>query len=142
MRAGIPDEDAKARRDFYHNADIGWVARPKHGDDGFERRGKFKKASNMNFALNLSQRVEGYMQEMVGGKVAAQPGSNDMDRMMLDEHELDDIYEQCLARVLRENPRATAEGNIRIGEYILIVDSDTRVVSILFPLSVSLTLVC
>ena len=45
-----------------HN--IGWVARPRHnpkpseGETLFVRRGKFKKASNMNYALWVSQRVE------------------------------------------------------------------------------------
>lgn len=132
MRA-MPEEEAQMRRDFYHDNEIGWVARPKHGDDGFQRRGKFKKASNMNFALNISQKVEAYMQEMVDDRVAAQhPERNDSDPIMLEEHELDEIYEQSLDRVLRENPLAMAKGNIRMGEYILIVDSDTRVVS-LFP---------
>lgn len=84
----------------------------------------------MNFALNLSQKVEAYMHEIVDTRSAAQPGRNDTDPVFLEEHELDDIYEQCLERVLTENPRAMAQGNIRIGEYILIVDSDTRVVSV------------
>lgn len=130
MRA-ISEEEAQVRKDFYHDNDIGWVARPKHGDDGFERRGKFKKASNMNFALNLSQKVEAYMQEIVDARGAEQLGRSDSDPVMLDENELDEIYDHCLDRVLRENPLARANGNIRIGEFILIVDSDTRVVSFL-----------
>lgn len=134
MRA-ISEEEAQVRRDFYHDNDIGWVARPKHGDEGFERKGKFKKASNMNFALNLSQKVETYMNEMVDARAAVvQPGRNDTDPIMLEEHELDEIYEQCLDRALTENSRAMAAGNIRMGEFILIVDSDTRVVSHLFVL--------
>lgn len=35
----MSDEEAQVRRDFYHDNDIGWTARPKHGDDGFERKG-------------------------------------------------------------------------------------------------------
>lgn len=129
MRA-ISDDEAKVRRDFYHDNDIGWTARPKHGDDGFERKGRFKKASNMNYALNISQKVEAYMHEVVDARGAAQqPGRSATDPVMLEEHELDDIYEQCLERVLSEDPRALAGGNIRVGEFILIVDSDTRVVS-------------
>lgn len=128
MRAGISDEEAQARRDFYHDNNIGWVARPKDGDDGFIRKGKFKKASNMNFALNLSQKVEAYLQEAVDARCATQPGHRDSDPAMLEEQEVDDLYHMCLSRVLREDPRAVAEGNIRIGEFILIVDSDTRVV--------------
>lgn len=130
MRA-MSDAEAQIRREFYHNNEIGWVARPKHGDDGFQRKGKFKKASNMNFALNISQKVEAYMQKMVDARAAQQPERNDSDPVMLEEHEIDEIYDESLERVLRENPLAMAEGNIRIGEYILIVDSDTRVVS--FP---------
>lgn len=132
MRA-ISEEEARVRRDFYHDNDIGWVARPKHGDNGFERKGKFKKASNMNFALNLSQKVETYMNEMVDSRAAMQPGRNESDPIMLEEHELDEIYELCLDRALTENPLAMAEGNIRMGEFILIVDSDTRVVSCKAP---------
>lgn len=132
MRA-ISDEEAQARKDFYHDNDIGWTARPKHGDDGFVRKGKFKKASNMNFALNISQKVEAYMHEAVDARGTMQPGRSDTDPVMLDELELEEIYEQCLQRVLTENPRALAGGNIRIGEHILIVDSDTRVVSIIPP---------
>lgn len=130
----ISEEEAKIRKDFYQDNDMGWVARPKHGDDGYLRKGKFKKASNMNFALNISQKVEAYMQEAVEAKCAEKPGGNrDTEPLMLEEQELDGIYEQCLERVLTEEPRARAGGNIRMGEFILIVDSDTRVVSFSSP---------
>lgn len=33
----------KERIDFYADHNIGWVARPGHGKDGFVRKGKFKK---------------------------------------------------------------------------------------------------
>lgn len=131
MRA-MSEEEAQQRRDFYQDNEIGWVARPKHGDDGFQRMGKFKKASNMNFALNISQKLEAHMQEVVDTRGAQQSDRNDSSPVMLDEHDLEDIYDECLDRVLRENPLAMADGNIRMGEFILIVDSDTRVVSILF----------
>lgn len=122
MRAGISDEDVQFRRDFYHDNHIGWVARPKHnGDEGYVRKGKFKKASNMNFALNISQRVERYLQELVDERVAA-TGTD-----MIEENVQDEMYQTALARVLGEEPLAWAGGNIRCGEIILIVDSDTRV---------------
>ncbi|KAI9753366.1 MAG: hypothetical protein M4579_005191 [Chaenotheca gracillima] len=39
-------------------------------------------------------------------------------------------YEECLAQVLvEEEGRSWAEGNIRVGDYILLIDSDTRVPS-------------
>ena len=126
LRAGLSDEDAQHRRDFYHDNNIGWVARPKHnGEEGFVRKGKFKKASNMNFALNVSQQVETRLQEMVDARVATE-GSD-----MMDESEEAEMYEAALIRVLEENPLAEADGDIRVGELILIVDSDTRVVSAL-----------
>ena len=122
MRAGLTEEEVQQRRDFYHDNHIGWVARPKHnGDEGYVRRGKFKKASNMNFALNISQKVEASMQERMDARVAA--GESDM----IDENEEEDMYQAALARILSEDEMAWAEGNIRVGEIILIVDSDTRV---------------
>lgn len=119
----ISAEDARARRDFYDEHNIGWVARPPHnpnpkagsGEKRFLRRGKFKKASNMNYALHVSNRVE--------DKLATIQRGSDWDN---DQETA--AYQQCLADVLREDEgRTWAEGNIRIGDYILIVDSDTRV---------------
>lgn len=122
MRAGITEEEAQFRRDFYHDNHIGWVARPKHnGDEGYVRKGKFKKASNMNFALNISQKVEGYLQDLVDARIAATGNE------MIDENTQDQLYQTALERVLNEEPLAWAGGNIRCGEIILIVDCDTRV---------------
>lgn len=46
----ISPEDAEARRQYYEDHDIGWVARPKHNpnpkdekETPFTRPGKFKK---------------------------------------------------------------------------------------------------
>lgn len=128
----MSSEEAAIRKDFYHDNDIGWVARPKHGEEGFIRKGKFKKASNMNFALNISQKVEEYMQVQVDALVAAMGATDSHSETPLDEQGLENIYNECLDRVIRDNPRAQAEGNIRMGEFILIVDSDTRVVSAVF----------
>ncbi|KAM0714475.1 hypothetical protein Q7P37_010262 [Cladosporium fusiforme] len=117
LRAGIPEEDCRARRAFYDDNHVGWVARPKHnGDEGYVRNGKFKKASNMNFALNISQKVEADLQARV-----------DAEDPSFDEKGESQLYEQALSKVLEENPLAWAEGDIRVGEIILIVDSDTRV---------------
>ena len=128
LRAGLSEEDVEHRRDFYHDNNIGWVARPKHnGEEGFVRKGKFKKASNMNFALNVSQKVEARLQETVDARVAAD-GSD-----LVDESEEAEMYEAALNCVLEENPLAMAGGDIRVGELILIVDSDTRVVSPTYP---------
>lgn len=110
----ISEEDQKARQDFYADNGIGWTARPKHGSEGFLRRGKFKKASNMNYGLMLSCKVEEKLERYERG-----PNWTN--------NEENDAYDDCLAEVLRENPRAWAQGNVRIGDYILLIDSDTRV---------------
>jgi cellulose synthase/poly-beta-1,6-N-acetylglucosamine synthase-like glycosyltransferase len=119
----MSDEDAQARRDFYDEHNIGWVARPKHnpkpeagsGEKQFVRRGKFKKASNMNYALHVSNRVE----EKLAAVKRGSKWSNEQESS---------AYQQCLADVLQEDEgRTWAEGNIRIGDYILLIDSDTRV---------------
>ncbi len=39
----IDEDERQARIDFYADHSIGWTARPKHGKDGFTRKGKFKK---------------------------------------------------------------------------------------------------
>lgn len=46
-------EDRQRRIDFYTDHNIGWVARPKDDDNGFRRRGKFKK---VRLTLELSCR--------------------------------------------------------------------------------------
>ncbi|KAK1813789.1 hypothetical protein LTR12_011843 [Friedmanniomyces endolithicus] len=110
----IPEEERQERIDFYADNSIGWTARPKHNSDGFVRRGKFKKASNMNYGLALSCNVEAKLAE-----IERPEGWNQTDEAI--------EYERALGEVLEENGRAWADGNIRIGDYILIIDSDTRV---------------
>ncbi|KAJ9155187.1 Glycosyltransferase family 2 protein [Pleurostoma richardsiae] len=110
----ISEEDRRARIEFYADHSIGWVARPKHGENGFQRRGKFKKASNMNFALMISCRVEDKLVQINRPPEWTQ-------------HDEAQAYERALKEVLEEDGRAWADGNIRVGDYILLIDSDTRV---------------
>lgn len=110
----VDEEERQARIDFYADNSIGWTARPKHNSDGFVRRGKFKKASNMNFGLMVSCNVEAKLAEVERHEEWSQ-----------NDEALE--YERCLAEVLEEHGRAWADGNVRIGDYILIIDSDTRV---------------
>ncbi|TLD36321.1 NCP1 protein [Venturia nashicola] len=119
--AFLTDAEREERINFYHDNNIGWVARPKHNDNGYLRRGKFKKASNMNFALNISQKVESLLRTRVEAKLSSEKS----DR--IEAHEEETFYNEALAEVLAADPRATAAGNIRVGEFILIVDSDTQV---------------
>ncbi|KAF2017222.1 putative glycosyltransferase family 2 protein [Aaosphaeria arxii CBS 175.79] len=106
--------ERQARIDCYADHGIGWTARPQHGSGGFVRKGKFKKASNMNFGLKLSNKVEAKLAEVARGE----------DWSQYDEAR---EYERCLKEVLLEDDRAWADGNIRVGDYILLIDSDTRV---------------
>ncbi|CAL3967835.1 unnamed protein product, partial [Diplocarpon coronariae] len=117
----VSEEDARERREFYEEHSIGWVARPDHNakrdvdEKAFIRKGKFKKASNMNYGLMISNRVEEKLIQVERADTWTQ--QNEMA-----------AYDQCLAEVLAEEQgRAWAEGNIRIGDYILLIDSDTRV---------------
>ncbi|TVY75954.1 hypothetical protein LSUE1_G009438 [Lachnellula suecica] len=117
----IPDGEAKERQEFYEEHSIGWVARPAHkpkpadGEPAFVRKGKFKKASNMNYALMVSNKIEDRLMLI------------DRPREWTQEDEYD-AYKQALAEVIEgKEGRAWAEGNIRVGDYILLIDSDTRV---------------
>lgn len=116
----ISEEEAAARQEFYSEHNIGWVARPKHNpkpEEGepFLRRGKFKKASNMNYALGVSARVEDKLCNV------ERPESWDQQAEAV-------AYSRALAEVVEEDEgRTWADGNIRLGDYILIIDSDTRV---------------
>lgn len=38
-------DEAAVRQAYYERNVIGWVARPKHGLNGFMRKGRFKKVS-------------------------------------------------------------------------------------------------
>ncbi|KAI5809921.1 glycosyl transferase family group 2-domain-containing protein [Peziza echinospora] len=110
----IGEKERKERIEFYADHSIGWVARPGHNVDGFVRKGKFKKASNMNFALMVSNKLEDKLAEVGRGQNWTQDDENKE-------------YDRCLKQVLDEHGRAWAAGNIRMGDYILLVDSDTRV---------------
>jgi hypothetical protein len=112
----MPEEERQARIDFYQDHSIGWTARPKHGSEGFVRKGKFKKASNMNFGLMLSCNVE--------DKLCRYHDPAPANWTQMDEA---NAYETCLKEVLEEHGRAWADGNIRVGDYIVLIDSDTRV---------------
>ena len=116
----LSEEERDARIQFYANHDIGWVARPPHGHEGFIRAGRFKKASNMNYGLLLSLRMEEILCEL-----EADPTQN----LFGDDDEVD-LAERALAMAVDETKgQAWAKGGraLRMGEIILIVDSDTQV---------------
>jgi hypothetical protein len=146
----VSREMQEARKAFYELNNIGWVARPKHnegkkakGKGGlfsrkktedaesvekeepiFVRAGHFKKASNMNYCLDFSLRVEDELLRLIG-ELCQQRGCTQDELSIEDE---DELYEQARNTILENDEgRTWAAGNVRVGEIILIVDSDTRV---------------
>jgi membrane glycosyltransferase len=117
----LSPEDAQARRDYYDEHNIGWVSRPKHSETPdtngrvFLRRGKFKKASNMNYAMWASNRVE----EKLARIDRSDPWNQEQEAS---------AYHDALSEVIEEEEGyMQADGDIRMGDYILLIDSDTRV---------------
>ena len=125
--------EADRRREFYFNNSIAYVARPGHGVDGFIRKGRFKKAGNMNFANALSLRVEEIMDDLRPEAQAAREEGH-----IWNEDDEGRVYDKALEMAKEESQgKAWASGNIRIGPYILIIDSDTRVPEVCFADAVS-----
>lgn len=103
---------------------IGWCARPPHKKDGYIRSGQFKKASNMNYAINFSIRVEQEFFRLCKER-CHDTGCSEDDIVGVVESML---YKQALENMVKQDEGKTeAAGSLRIGEVILIVDSDTRV---------------
>jgi hypothetical protein len=126
----ISPELAELRKKFYQQHNIGWVARPPHGKNGFVRGGRFKKASNLNYALDFTLRVEDELLGLINAR-AEELGCTPHDLTAEEENKL---YEQALETMLeRDEGRTMAVGNIRMGEIILLLDSDTRVASLTLP---------
>ena len=95
--------------------------------DGFVRKGQFKKASNMNYCLDFSIRVEDEFLRLMDAR-ALSKGCEVEALTLEDEKELND---EAMKTVIESDEGKTlAAGNVRIGEVILIIDSDTRVVSL------------
>ncbi|KAK0569588.1 hypothetical protein OC861_000768 [Tilletia horrida] len=116
----ISDKERAVRQEFYDVQNISWVARPGHNVNGFTRNGRFKKASNLNVTLQLSMAIDRMMEEMRPKDAEA------LDRWT--EREEQQLYSECLARAIPSiHPGIQASGNIRMGELILLIDSDTRV---------------
>ena len=130
----INEDERQERIRFYADNGIGWVARPAHdsSEGGFKRAGRFKKASNMNYGLLLSLKMEEHIRrlELERGEKASVTDSTVSDDVN------DDIEEQALRLAIEETFEETGQLHkpwahnaraLRIGEIILIVDSDTIV---------------
>lgn len=104
------EEEQKIRAEYYMVNSISWSARRPHGTDGYERRGLFKKASNLNHGANLANEIEAEYQS-----IKTADG-------ILEEYET--ARETVLAR---RNHVDWCGGDLSMGSIVLIIDSDTRV---------------
>ena len=146
----LPDQERERRIAFYEANGIGWVARPADGEpsengDGttFVRAGRFKKASNMNYALALSRKAEQRLNEMIAsgetalGTSARVSLSGDGSGSSEDERAIPaSLEERALMRAVEEiweqsgkrwRPWAKNGRACRVGKIVLLVDSDTVV---------------
>ncbi|KAG5715153.1 hypothetical protein E4T56_gene20949, partial [Termitomyces sp. T112] len=120
----ISEKDREERIAFYANHNIGWVARPGHSSapDGFKRAGKFKKASNMNYGLAISLKLEKFLAQLIANGVEETQNDSLEDRAM--RMAAEQVFEESGNRF---KPWCSNGKSIRIGEIILIIDSDTVV---------------
>ncbi|KAH0580446.1 hypothetical protein H2248_001947 [Termitomyces sp. 'cryptogamus'] len=122
----IDAAERQKRIAFYSNHNIGWVARPGHSSspDGFKRAGRFKKASNMNYGLQLSLLMEKHILALeASGMYDVNSESDSLEDKAL-ELAIEEVYQE---NDQKWRPWAKNARSIRIGEIILIVDSDTIV---------------
>ena len=119
-----PNHKNRARQKYYAANDVGWCARPPHSKDGFHRKGQFKKASNMNYCLDFSIRVEDELLRLIAEYELQHP---EEEITVEKENELYSIAMETI--IASDEGRTWAAGNVRLGEFILLVDCDTRVVS-------------
>ena len=123
----ISEEERQARISFYADHNIGWVARPPHSGapDGYKRAGRFKKASNMNYGLALSLKLEKHLLELealdAAGTLA--PSEDALEDQAL-KLAIEEMFEESGGKW---RPWAQNGRSLRVGEVILIVDSDTVV---------------
>jgi hypothetical protein len=113
----------RARKKFYVANNVGWCSRPPHKKDGFLRKGQFKKASNMNYCLSFSIRVEDELLRLIADFEEKNPGE---EITVAKENELYSIAMETV--IANDEGRTWAGGNVRLGEIILLVDCDTKVV--------------
>lgn len=125
----VKEDMQEARKAFYELNHIGWCSRPaansdKDSPDYYVRKGHFKKASNMNYCLDFSIRVEDELLKLIADTCRERSCTQD-DLSIEDE---DKLYEQARNTIVeRDGGKTWAAGNVRLGEVILIIDSDTRV---------------
>lgn len=132
----VSEEMRQTRVEFYAEHGIGWVARPKHDDSegGFKRRGRFKKASNMNYGLALSLKMEEHIKKLELDRAEKTQRGEELpdDDGELEEKALELAIEETFEETGRKyRPWARNARSLRVGQVILIVDSDTIVPEVL-----------
>ncbi|OCH85861.1 hypothetical protein OBBRIDRAFT_739082 [Obba rivulosa] len=126
----ISEEERQERIAFYADHNIGWVARPPHSSapDGFKRAGRFKKASNMNYGLALSLILEKHILAIEADAAArGVDADEEFDECVEDRAmnlAIEEMYQESGGRWL---PWACNGKSLRMGDIILLVDSDTIV---------------
>ncbi|KAG8215894.1 glycosyl transferase family group 2-domain-containing protein [Butyriboletus roseoflavus] len=124
----ISEKDREARITFYADHNIGWVARPGHDSSpgGFKRAGRFKKASNMNYGLALSLKLEKHLRALQEAEEREE--LEDIDDSPLEDRALHMACDEVFAESGGKwKPWASNGRSLRIGEIILLVDADTVV---------------
>ena len=128
----LTETDRQERINFYAENDIGWVARPGHdcSEGGFKRRGRFKKAGNLNYGLALSLKMEEHIRrlDIERGEegLATDHTISDDDIEGIEEQALRMAIEETIEESVRPHrPWAHNARALRIGEIILMVDADT-----------------
>jgi hypothetical protein len=151
------EAEREARMAFYADHRIGWVARPSDGDPGesssssstttttagtergFVRAGRFKKASNLNYGLALSVKMEKCLRDLRAGTASVVREEEEEEDHTVNESLEDEALQMACEEMFEESgrrwrPWASNGKSIRVGEIILLVDSDTVVPEVGFIL--------
>ena len=102
----ITKEERELRYQFYKNNNIGFTARPHHCK--YKRNGRFKKAGNLNFSMNYGKIFEA--RSNMNYALLNDPNHLTLNKLFDELIELGAIF----------------EGNLSYGDYIFLIDSDTR----------------
>jgi hypothetical protein len=115
----ISENDKQERIKFYTSQKIGYTARPHTSK--LKRRGRFKKAGNLNFSMNYANiaysKINNYNENNID--ISETTDENYPDLLMVE-------FDNMLAL------GAGFDGNLLYGSYIFLIDSDTRLPD--FPL--------
>lgn len=80
----------------------------------------------MNYCLDFSNRVEDELLRLI----AQREETTEHGTVHITVEEENELYNKALETVLNaDDGKTMADGNVRLGEIILLVDCDTRVVS-------------